>query len=273
MRRAAWPTMTLTVVALVGVLVVLLATGSNSANSARFTVSIAPTSQQVTVGGAAQYRIDVVSRAGFTGTVTLSTTAAPDGVTVLLSTRSVELTKHTPTVSVQLTVTTSPSAIDGEIQLSVAGRNGRSVETGTLSLRIDPTGITNAGPPPGPTTGAGEIDFGIAGSASGTLAPGVTLPLALVLSNPNPQPLTVRRLAVQVVSTSSPRCLASNFAITQYSGRYPVLVPPGRRRSLAELGIPTAQWPRITMLNLATNQDPCKGVKVNLRYVGSTIGS
>lgn len=273
MRRAAWPTMALTGLALVGVLTVLVVSGSRSSNSRKFSLSVSPASQSVAVGATAQFQIELAAQDGFSGKVQLSTTTLPDGVSIAFTPSSVSLTKSAPSASAILIVTTSPTAINGQLGIGVIGRSGRTTETGSLSLRIDPTNISNGAPPPGPVTGTGGLDFAIVGSPEGLLKPGLTLPLGLVLGNPNPQRLDISQLSITIVSTSSPRCLANNFSVSQYHGQYPVSVPAGRRRSLADLDIPVSQWPQITMLNLATNQDGCKGVTVNLRYLGSSTGN
>jgi len=273
MRRAAWPTMMLTVIALLAVLAVLLSTGGNHASATKFIISATPSSQAVVIGGAVQYRIQVISNDGFHGAVDLSTTDLPPGVTASFDVARVVLTKAAPTATLVLTVRTSQTGTPGPIGMAVVGRSGPSTATGSLSLRIDPSGITDVGPPPQTITSPGGITFTISGGATGILAPGVSMPLTLQLQNPNSVSLVVRQISVDVAGTSNPSCSPANFVITQYRGRYPLTVPPGKSRTLTQLGVPEANWPRIGMLNLPTNQDVCKGVTVRLRYSGTGDGS
>jgi hypothetical protein len=66
----------------------------------------------------------------------------------------------------------------------------------------------------------------------------------------------------------------SNFAVTQYSGPYPLTVPAGVTRTLGALGIPSRQQPQLRMIDMpAVNQDACKGVSVSLSYSGSAQGN
>lgn len=273
-RRAAWPTVGLTLVALLGVLTVLLVTGTSTSRPTRFVLSATPASQSVSSGGTAQFRIDVTASGSFQGRVTLSTTALPDGVTATFSTNSVTLTKLEPTASVTLTISTGSGIAAGPVGVGLVGRSGRNTETSALTLQINPTGITDAGPPPSPMTGTGGLGFAVTGDpGTGVLAPGASIPLDLRVTNPNRQRLEISRLEVTVVSTSKPGCRASNFAIVQYAGHYPLSVPAGVSRSLAELAVPAGQWPQLRMLDLPSNQDACKGVTLNLRYLGTGSGS
>ncbi len=105
------------------------------------------------------------------------------------------------------------------------------------------------------------LRFGVEGTAQGLLAPGASQPVDLTLENPHSSALIISRLAVGIAAihapdeTASRPCTAADFEVAQFSGAYGFAVPASSRRSLSELGIPRAQWPRITMSNRPVNQD------------------
>jgi hypothetical protein len=49
-------------------------------------------------------------------------------------------------------------------------------------------------------------------------------------------------------------------------------VPASSTRTLAELGVPAAQWPQISIIDLPTNQDGCRTASVTLAYAGTATG-
>jgi hypothetical protein len=272
MMRRSWPTMTLTFVALLAVVGVLVITGSSRSRGGNFMLSATPSTQAVLAGGAAQFRIEVSSNGRFTGPVELSTTGVPDGIVISLSPHSVVLSKAQPSAIVELELSTLPTTTTGTFQLGLLARGGNHLQTSMLNLQIEPASITDAEPPPPlPVTGSGAEAFAVTGTLHGSLQPGATLPLELRIGNPNRQALVVSKLTVVLVSTSRPACKTSNFSIKPYSGTGPLRLPAGQHRTLDQLGVPASAWPQLSMLNLATNQDACKGVTLNLRYTG--IGS
>ena len=112
--------------------------------------------------------------------------------------------------------------------------------------------------------------FRISGEESTRLYPGVGAPLDLVLTNPNRFDLRVVALSVRIGSSTSRAWCAgdANYAVSQYRGRYPLLLRPGSTR-LRSLVASSADWPRISMFDLPTNQDSCKGAVVALTYRGT----
>jgi len=123
--------------------------------------------------------------------------------------------------------------------------------------------------------------FTIAGNLADPLAPGISRPLNLTLTNPNNKPLSVTNLTVTVktvtrtayaVSHNQP-CTTGDYAVAQYSGPYPLTVPANGSASLASLGISTSARPKVSMLNTALNQDGCKGATLALAFSGSGQGS
>ena len=123
--------------------------------------------------------------------------------------------------------------------------------------------------------------FTVSGDLNGALAPGVTLPLPLSVANPNKKPVSVTNLSVGVqgvtrtawATSHGLACGPNDYAVTQYSGPYPLSVPGTSTQSLGQLGVPSSQWPRVTLLNRPTNQDGCKGATVTLTYSGSGQGN
>jgi hypothetical protein len=125
------------------------------------------------------------------------------------------------------------------------------------------------GPPTFPVTPASPTvrPFGISGELARTLRPGAGGPLNVVLSNPHRFDVRIRSLVVGLRGrTSKPGCSgAGNYAITQFQGRYPLVLRPGST-SLSTLRPNSATWPRVAMRDLPVNQDACRGARVSLTY-------
>ena len=124
-------------------------------------------------------------------------------------------------------------------------------------------------------------DFAISGNVSGQLAPGVSRPLDLTLTNPNKKPISVTNLTVALTSVTRTQyavahnlpCGPADYRITQYAGTYPLTVPGDASAALSGLHVPQSAWPQVAMLNTASNQDGCKGAALKLSYSGSGSGS
>jgi len=116
-------------------------------------------------------------------------------------------------------------------------------------------------------------NFTISGDGAKQLAPGISTPINVAINNTFKRDLNFVGLNVSLDSTSNPACDTSNFVVTQYSGPSTLVIPAHTKRSLVALGVPRSQWPSVTMLNLPTNQDDCKGVTVNLTYTGAGSGT
>jgi len=146
MMRRAWPTMLLTLFALLTVLGVLLATGAGSQTN-RFALSASPAAVSVARGGTVKVQVEVTASRNFHGWVTLSASLLPDGIQASFDASRVQLGRSR-VASAVLTVSIGDQAPDGTIDVGVLATNGRASATGNLSLRIDPLSITDAGPPP-----------------------------------------------------------------------------------------------------------------------------
>jgi hypothetical protein len=113
--------------------------------------------------------------------------------------------------------------------------------------------------------------FSISGGYDGLLYPGRTAPLSLTVVNPNGEPIVVESIVVTIQPGSSkPGCdgpanlqvVASNVTAAN-----PLTVPANGSVTLPA-GSATA--PQVTMRNLATNQDACKGATFSFAYSGSS---
>ncbi|HET9283253.1 MAG TPA: hypothetical protein VFR24_14960 [Candidatus Angelobacter sp.] len=97
-----------------------------------FTLSASPSSLTVKQGTSGSSTITVTPSGGFTGSVTLSTSALPSGVTASFSTN--------PTTSTSsLTFTASSTAPTGTSTITVTGTSGTLTHTTTISLTISST--------------------------------------------------------------------------------------------------------------------------------------
>jgi len=122
-----------------------------------------------------------------------------------------------------------------------------------------------------PGAHARRAGFTIVGRLTGRLAPGAGVPIDLRLTNRSRFPLRVTRLAVSVRAVTAPASCGAraNFRARAFRGRYPIALPAGRSRTLAQLGYPAGRWPRIEMLETGKDQDACAGARITLAYSGT----
>jgi hypothetical protein len=221
-------------------------------------LSMSPTSVTVAAGSAATYTV-TINRTNFTGWVGVAV-VGPFASGVSASVQPDPTTGNSTTVR----LTASSSTKDGTYPVGVIGW---SVADDTIKLAYAQADLVVSTPKDKP--------FTISGNLSGTLAPGVPAqPLNLTLANPNGQQLSITNLTVAVSGTSAgAACGPENFAVTQYRGSYPMRLGAGQTASLSQLGVPASAQPAITMRDLPTNQDACKGVTVHLVYSGSGQGA
>lgn len=237
----------------------------NAPLSSRLSMTATPALVTMAPGSTAAYAIQLF-RENFSGKVTLTVVGGlPAGATPTFS--------PNPTTgnSSTLQVTTTTNTPDGTYTLSLlaSGKNaGNVTRSASASVQL---AINSKGKP-----------FTISGSLVG-LAPGRMLPLQLSLANPNSQSLSVTNLSVTLSSvnlanrstgTSAPgSCSTIDYAVTQYNGPYPLVVPGLSTKTLGQLSVPDGQLPQITLVNRPVNQDGCKGATLNLSYSGSGQGN
>jgi hypothetical protein len=206
-----------------------------------------------------------LARTNFPGAITLSVTGAlPAGSTAVFTPSS------TTGNSATLQITTSPTAPDGGYPLGIVGSGpnpGGVIQNASASVQLVISTTTKP--------------FSIAGNLAGLLTPGTSRPLELTLTNPNKKPVAVSNLTVTVQTVTRATdaamrnlpCTAADYAVTQYSGPYPLTIPGSTSAALSNLGVPAAGFPRVSMINTATNQDGCKGATLALAFAGAGSGS
>jgi hypothetical protein len=117
-----------------------------------------------------------------------------------------------------------------------------------------------------------SANFTIAGDVTLKLFPGRSQPVNLSIANPNPTAITIAANAITVtVVTAQAGCANSSFAVT-HGPAVSVTVPGNSTRSLSALGIATANWPVITMIDTHINQNACQGAPLTITYTGSATG-
>jgi hypothetical protein len=145
--------------------------------------------------------------------------------------------------------------------------------TGISSLPTCTTWVIHAVEQP-PVTPPPPGQFTITGDQPVLLAPGLGGPVPVTITNPQSFPITVTGLVLTVASGSSkPGCDgASNLSVAQSNmagGAVSVVVPAGGSVVLPAQG---ATAPVVTMLDLGSNQDNCKGVTFTFDYAAMGTG-
>jgi hypothetical protein len=232
----------------------------NIALSSSITMSAMPSSVTMGAGSTAVYTAQL-ARTNLAGSVTFSVLGGlPSGATATYTPNPT--TGNTTT----LQVATSPTTADGTYTLYLVGSgqdpSGTKYAYASVQLVITTSGKA----------------FTISGNVGGLLAPGVSRPVDLSLTNPNKKQLSVTNVTVTVhavtrAASAVGPCSTADYAVTQYSGPYPLTVPGSGTASLSTLGVASSALPKVTMLNTATNQDGCKGATLALAYSGSGQGN
>ena len=230
----------------------------SAAPSATFTLGITPSSVTMLPGNTAVYSVTTSAVNGFTGPIALSLTGSPAGATTTFSPSAVPVGSTST-----LQVATKNNTGGGNYTLTVTGTSGSRQQSASATLVITTTGKQF-------TITAAPVNVG---------GPGARAALDLVLTNPNNQPVQITNLTVAVSSvvkaSSAPAnraCTPADYAAVQFSGSYPLSLGAGQSVSLSGLGIPSSQWPALTMLDTASNQDGCKGAGVSLTFSGAGQG-
>ena len=104
---------------------------SSSAPTPDFAISASPTSAAVTQGSSTSDTITITPQNGFTGSVALSASGLPSGVTASFNPSS---TTSTST----LTLTASSTATTGTATVTITGTSGSLTHTTTLALTVNP---------------------------------------------------------------------------------------------------------------------------------------
>lgn len=144
---------------------------SNSANNCvlppatatpNFSLSASPSSLSVTQGSSGSSTITVTPSGGFTGSVTLSASGLPAGVTASFGT-------NPTTSSSALTFTASSTATTGTATVTVTGTSGSLTHTTTISLTVNAPAAPNYSLSASPTSLT--VKQGTSGSSTITVTP------------------------------------------------------------------------------------------------------
>ena len=249
-----------------------------------FSLRARPTLVALRAGSVAHYRI-TIRRHHFGGRVTLTlSTRPPSGATARFSPARTRRSSST------LTIRTRSGMAVGRYRIHLRARAGKLTRSIWITLSIvsaasgsgTATGAgtgtgTGTKSATGTGTGTGNVElspFAITGDFQGPLAPGALRAIDLQITNPNASPREVTQLTASVRALSAPQataalpCTPSEFSVRQFSGHLPLTVPASSTRSLAELGIPAAQWPQISLIDLPTDQNGCQAASLTLAYAG-----
>ena len=100
-----------------------------------YTLSASPSSVTVTQGSNGTSTITVLPQNGFTGSVNLSTSSLPSGVTASFS-------PNPTTTTSTLTLAASPTATTGTVTVTITGNASGLTRTTTLTLRVTSVGVS-----------------------------------------------------------------------------------------------------------------------------------
>ncbi len=117
-----------------------------------------------------------------------------------------------------------------------------------------------------------KFELGIRGDLGSPLYPGASQLLNLIFKNPSRRDLKITDVTISVnAATNKSGCSGvQNLVVTRgFTG--PVTLPKLATKSLSDLGVPLGQWPILTMPNLSTNQDACKGATFTFSFSGSAV--
>jgi Pro-kumamolisin, activation domain/Abnormal spindle-like microcephaly-assoc'd, ASPM-SPD-2-Hydin len=129
-----------------------------------FTLSASPTSVAINQGNSGTSTITVNPLNGFSGSVTLTATGLPNGVTAGFN-------PNPATSTSLLTLTASASATVGTVSLSISGVSGSLTNTTSLSLTVNPVG----GPGPAVTLSPTSLTFSTVAVGNTSTAKPVTV--------------------------------------------------------------------------------------------------
>jgi hypothetical protein len=234
-----------------------------------FSLAASPSSQTVAPSGAVTYSVTITRTNGFTGSVTLSASGVPSGASASWKLNTGPSSANTIVVpssqtTATLTVQTASSTPVGTSTITIGGTSGSLSHQTSVSLTVG----TSTPTPPSVTS-----DFTISGGLTSAqlLSPGSAFPLNLTVTNPYGYALKITNLTVQVdTTTSKSGCSGTtNYKVVQYRGAYPMSAPANASTTLTALGVADRDKPQLSMNDLASSQETCKGAQLTLRYSGT----
>lgn len=112
-----------------------------------------------------------------------------------------------------------------------------------------------------------RLHYTISGNATKPLSPGTSATIDLSFHNPNSTSITIPAGAIAISIDSPGRgCSAHrNFAVV-HTLTTSATIPGNTTRSLAELGVPSTDWPVVEMMDTSFTQDACAGATLLLHY-------
>lgn len=120
-----------------------------------------------------------------------------------------------------------------------------------------------------------SIELG--GDATGSLRPGLAVPVDLEITNRHLTPIDVADIRVEIASISAPfaddthPCTTEDYVITQPRPEIAIAVAALSTQRLSDSTLPLAEWPQVQMLDRPVDQDGCRGAELTLRYSASTV--
>jgi hypothetical protein len=258
-------------------------------------VRISPESRTISPGSTATYLVNVdrsdprsIGLSGRTN-LTIGDRGLPAGTDASFTSAALSANLG-PRARTILRITTRTDTPPGTYKVRLrADRPSRSGRA-TVELTVSPPPISglpapepspSAEPPPSPpvippgTPVIAPDAFTIAGVLPERLIPGSGGALDLTLTNLESSDLLITSLDVEVAAVNGPRadathtCEPDDFAVEQFSGAPGFTLPASATLDLDQLGFEPSEWPRISMLNLPSNQDGCKGASLSLSFSGT----
>jgi len=225
-------------------------------------IALTPSVTSVTLlpGTGKTVKVSVAGTGGYTGPVTLSfAVAKPAGVSVALNSSSSTTGSYR-----YLTIKTSSSTLASKFTVTIKGVSGSFVAYTSVALTVSQTGL--------------PLKLALAGAVT-VPGPGQSVPVDVRITNPNSLPVRVVRLALAVTAVTKAStaaagmpCGTEDFTTTRYVGPTTAAIPAGGTVLLSSLVPDRTVWPRLTMVNAATNQDGCRGAKLTLSLTGGGAG-
>ncbi len=180
--------------------------GCGGAATPDYTLSASPTSVTVTQGGSGSSTITVNPTGGFTGSVTLSASGLPSGVTASFGT-------NPTTGSSVVTFTASSTATTGTASVTITGTSGSLSHTTSVSLTVNATATPNFSLSASPSSLS--VAQGSSGSSTITVSPSGGFTGSVTLSNSTlPSGVTASFGTNPTTSTSALTFTASSTATT-----------------------------------------------------------
>lgn len=180
--------------------------GCGGAATPDFSLSASPSSLTVTQGSSGSSTITVTPSGGFTGSVTLSASGLPSGVTASFGT-------NPTTSSSSVTFTASSTATTGTSTVTITGTSGSLTHTTTISLTVNAAATPNFSLSASPASLT--VKQGTSGSSTITVSPSGGFTGSVTLSNSAlPSGVTASFGTNPTTSTSTLTFTASSTATT-----------------------------------------------------------